>query len=431
MKTNPKSKIQNPSPVRLRGLWLVVLMFVWMSGMCFAAQKDNCAACHAGIDAKQAAIVTGYKTDIHFLKGITCAGCHGGDVTKTDEDAMDPEKGFTGAPKRAEIPGMCGKCHSDANFMRHYNPALNIDQVEKYFTSVHGKRLKEGDQKVAVCTSCHGVHGILPADNTNSPVYKLNIPKTCSKCHSDQPYMAGYGIPTNQFEEYSQSVHGVALLEKQTKGAPACNDCHGNHGAAPPGVNDVAAVCLTCHALNGDLFNQSPHKEAFAAKGFSQCAACHNHHKVMHPTDAFLGVDSGAVCIKCHAQGDQGFAEARRMKSILDSLIAGQQRAKTALDQAQALDMDVSDGETQVETIREKSIEARTAIHAFTVEHLMGIAKDGFASEAKAESLANAAVFEYKFRRAGFGVATLVITGLALLLWLKIRAIERKQRREG
>ena len=59
----------------------------------------------------------------------------------------------------------------------------------------------------------------------------------------------------------------------------------------------------------------------------------------------------------------------------------------------------------------------------------MSVAKDGFLAEAKAESLATAAVFEYKFRRAGFGVATLVITGLALLLWLKIRAIERRQRR--
>jgi len=434
VKTNPKSKIQNPNQthnrkLRVIGIWAVAACIA-LQGTCLAAQqKDNCAACHAGVDAKQAAIVNGYKTDIHFLKGITCAGCHGGDVTKTDEDAMDPEKGFSGAPKHLEIPTMCGKCHSDANFMRHYNPALNVDQEEKYYTSVHGQKLKQGDQKVATCISCHGVHGILPADNTSSPVHKLNIPKTCAKCHGDKQYMAGYGIPTNQFEEYSQSVHGVALLEKQTKGAPACNDCHGNHGAAPPGVNDVAAVCLTCHALNGDLFNQSPHKEAFQAKGISQCAACHNHHLVMHPTDAWLGVNEGAVCVKCHTSGDKGFAAAAQMKFILDSLINGQQRVKTALGKAQALDMDVSEGESAIEDIREKTIEARTAIHAASVAHLLDVTKDGFTSEAKAESLATAAVHEHAFRRAGFGVATLVITGLALLLWLKIRAIERRQKR--
>jgi hypothetical protein len=406
-----------------------LILLLWLCVAVSAApKKDVCAACHIGVDAKQKAIVEGYQTDIHYLKGLTCAACHGGDLSKTDEEAMDPEKGFTGAPTHQEIPHMCGKCHSDANFMRHYNPALNIDQEEKYYTSVHGQRLKQGDNKVATCISCHGVHGILPVDNTNSPVYKLNIPKTCARCHSDAKYMAGYGIPTNQFEEYSQSVHGVALLEKQAKGAPACNDCHGNHGAAPPGVNDVAAVCITCHAFNGELFSQSPHKEAFQAKGLSQCAACHDHHKVMHPTDAFLGVNEGGVCVKCHAPGDAGYVAGARMKMILDSLLSGQTRAKTALGKAEALNMDVSEGESAVEEIRENSIEARTAIHAFTPEHLNEVALKGFTAEAKAESLAAAAVFEYKFRRTGFGVASLVITGLAFLLWRKIKAIERKQR---
>jgi len=395
-----------------------------------APKKDNCAKCHADIDPRHAAIVNGYRSDVHFEQGFTCAACHGGDATVTDEEAMDPGKGFVGTPAHGEIPRMCGKCHSDANFMRHYNPTLNIDQEEKYFASVHGRRLRQGDPKVATCTSCHGVHGILPVDNTNSPVYRLNIPRTCAKCHGDRQYMAGYGIPTNQYEEFSQSVHGVALLEKRAKGAPSCNDCHGNHGAAPPGVNDVALVCVTCHAFNGELFMQSPHRETFLSAGLSQCAACHDHHKVLHPTDAWVGVNEGAVCLTCHSSGDKGYAAAAQMKQILDSLIGGQARAANALGKARALDMDVSEGESAVEEIREKIIESRTAVHAFTPQHLMEVTKNGFAAEARAESLAAAAVFEYKFRRAGFGVATLVITGLALLLWLKIRAIERRQRGE-
>jgi hypothetical protein len=141
-------------------------------------------------------------------------------------------------------------------------------------------------------------------------------------------------------------------------------------------------------------------------------------------------VNEGAVCLTCHSSGDKGYAAAAQMKQILDSLIGGQARAANALGKARALDMDVSEGESAVEEIREKIIESRTAVHAFTPQHLMEVTKNGFAAEARAESLAAAAVFEYKFRRAGFGVATLVITGLALLLWLKIRAIERRQRGE-
>ena len=297
MKNNQRFETRNSRRNSVWAWWMIVV-FLFLHGTCFAIPvNDNCAKCHADIDTDNAKIVEAYKADLHYAKGFTCAACHGGDASIEDEEAMDPEKGFVGAPAHADIPGMCGKCHSDPNFMRHYNPAIRIDQEELYYTSHHGKRLKNGDQKVATCISCHGVHGILPVKNGNSPVYKTNIPLTCKKCHGNEKYMAGYGIPTNQFEEYSQSVHGVALLEKQTAGAPACNDCHGNHGAAPPGVNDVANVCVTCHAFNGELFQQSPHKDAFAAANLSQCAACHNHHKVMHPTDQLLGVAEGALTL--------------------------------------------------------------------------------------------------------------------------------------
>jgi hypothetical protein len=39
-------------------------------------------------------------------------------------------------------------------------------------------------------------------------------------------------IPHNQYEKFARSVHGIALLKKHDSGAPACNICHGNHGAA-------------------------------------------------------------------------------------------------------------------------------------------------------------------------------------------------------
>jgi hypothetical protein len=409
-------------------LSLILSLFVLIGLAQAQPKRDNCAACHIQIDKDQTAIVDGYKTDVHYQEGFTCAACHGGDESKSDEDAMDPDKGFIGAPAHGDIPHVCGRCHSDANFMRHYDPTLAIDQEEKYYTSQHGKLLKKGDQKVATCISCHGVHGILPVKNGNSPVYKVNIPSTCNKCHGDAKYMAPYKIPTNQYQLYSESVHGVALLQKQEKGAPACNDCHGNHGAAPPGVNDIAAVCMLCHASNGDLFNKSPHKEAFEEAGLSQCAVCHNHHKIMHPTDDWLGVGKDAKCVECHSQGDPGYKVAAQMKQVLDSLLNGQDQARQQLSHAKDLGMDVADGETAVESVRENVIAARTAIHAFSVSHLEDVTSKGFEAEEMADSLAVAAVHEYYFRRTGFGVATLIITGLALLLWLRIRRTERRQK---
>ncbi len=410
--------------------WILTaaLLFAFHSASAVPPKTDSCIKCHAGLDKKNAAIVAACEQDIHFQRGLSCADCHGGDPSKPDEDAMDPDLGFTGTPKRAEIPHFCSKCHSNPNYMRHFNPRINVDQEEKYATSHHGKLLAKGDPKVAMCTSCHGVHGILAVESTESPVHKSNIPATCNRCHGDKSYMASYGIPTNQYEEFSQSVHGVALLQKRTKGAPACNDCHGNHGASPPGVDDVAAVCILCHSFNGELFNKSPHKAAFAKAGFSQCAQCHNHHKIVHPTDEMLGVGKGAVCVECHAAGEQGYIAAARIKTLLDSLKVEQVDATSMLAEAKALDMDVVEGETAVEEIRENLIASRTAIHAFSDEHMAEVCQKGFDAASRADSIAKAAIFEFKFRRVGFGVATLILTGLALLLWLKIRQIEKRQR---
>ncbi|MCX6601519.1 MAG: cytochrome c3 family protein [bacterium] len=393
------------------------------------SDSGSCAACHAGLDAKNRAIVRGYEKDVHFERGLLCSDCHGGDPAVKDEDAMDPAKGFVGTPEWSKIPEFCARCHSNPAYMRHFNPLGNVDQLEKYRTSRHGILLAKGDKKVAVCTSCHGVHGTLAVDNPNSPVYRQNIPQTCNRCHGDAAYMAPYRIPTDQYGKYARSVHGVALLEKHTKGAPACNDCHGNHGAVPPGVNDIEAVCVICHSINGELYDQSPHRDAFKAAGFKQCAQCHDHHLVFHPTDAMLGVGEGATCVECHSPGEAGYVAAARMRQFLDSLEIRQTQAKSLLDSARVLDMDVADGEALVEAIRQNLIEARTATHAFSDKHLAEVGSKGLVAAQKADSLARAAIFEHKFRRLGFGVATLIITGTALLLFLKIRQIERRKRK--
>src|SRR5207244_221074 len=97
--------------------------------------------------------------------------------------------------------------------------------------------------------------------------------------------------------KYLRSVHAEALLKKQDLSAPTCNDCHGNHGAAPPGTASVGNVCGTCHARQAELFNMSPHQAVFDALAIPQCLACHGNHEVRHPTDAWLGVEPNAVCV--------------------------------------------------------------------------------------------------------------------------------------
>ncbi len=160
----------------------------------------NCIACHRLLDDERLSAPTRtFAEDIHAVRGFGCIACHGGDETAAGLAGMDPALGFLAKPARGDIPQLCGRCHSDASFMRQYNPALRVDQVTEYRTSVHGRRLEElGDDKVATCASCHPVHSIKPPSDPQSSVNPLNVAGTCASCHADAEYMASYDIPTDQ-----------------------------------------------------------------------------------------------------------------------------------------------------------------------------------------------------------------------------------------
>ncbi|MEX0602701.1 MAG: cytochrome c3 family protein, partial [Bacteroidota bacterium] len=356
-----------------------------------------------------------------MLQCTTCHQAHGISPAKERRSPVHP----------LNLPKTCGTCHSSPSFMRAYNPSLPVDQVEKYRTSVHGIRNARGDVKVAECASCHGSHDILPATDVRSAVYPVNLPQTCARCHSDADYMKGYRIRTDQFEHFSGSVHGIALLEKRDLGAPACNDCHGNHGAAPPGVESISKVCGTCHALNADLFGRSPHKRAFDRLRVPECETCHGNHKIVAATHELLGVTGDATCARCHAPGDgtRGFEVAAMMRSMVDSLDTLEGEAIALISEAEQKGMEVSDPAFRLREVRQSRLESRTMVHSFEAEQFRTIVERGISVAEGVAEEARLAIEEYSFRRWGLGVATLIITGLAISLYVLIRRIERRQKR--
>jgi cytochrome c553 len=101
-----------------------------------------------------------------------------------------------------------------------------------------------------------------PSD-PRSTVNPVNVANTCARCHADASYMKEYSILTDQFAKYSTSVHHQALTVRGDLSAPTCTTCHGNHGAAPPGVDRVENVCSNCHTFQAQMYEKSSHKEAF------------------------------------------------------------------------------------------------------------------------------------------------------------------------
>ena len=171
--------------------------------------SDNCFLCHSNPDLPDEILfrkrektdplrhldIREVVADVHVRGGLMCAGCHGGKPTDLEMSA-DIGKRWPSSEVRKKdrswIPEFCARCHSSSEFMRAYNPSLPVDQLLKYKTSKHGQLLLEKkDAKAAQCVSCHGVHGIRPPDSTNSLVYRENIPATCGKCHADAAYMDG------------------------------------------------------------------------------------------------------------------------------------------------------------------------------------------------------------------------------------------------
>lgn len=293
-----------------------------------AVSKSSCVKCHAGIDDDDlSAPAKLWAEDVHAAAGLSCPDCHGGDATPypsiDDEDeraevAMSDSAGFQSPPDRLEVADFCARCHSDPDYMKRFNPALRVDQLTEYRTSVHGILNAKGDRTPATCIDCHGAHGIQHVNSPKSPAYATNVPKLCSGCHSDAKKMEPYGIKTNQFELYMKSVHSAALFDAGDLSAPACNDCHGNHGATPPQVESVANVCGHCHGREGKLFHESAKRPLFAERGLPDCMTCHDHHLVRHPTPELIhgssaptvsagtvdGVDPFAATVPRLAAGD-------------------------------------------------------------------------------------------------------------------------------
>jgi predicted CXXCH cytochrome family protein len=353
------------------------------------------------------------QNDIHATRGLACVSCHGGDKTQSDEKrAMNPAAGFIGRPAPAAIAAFCGKCHSNAEFMRTYNPAPRIDQEAEYKTSGHSKLIVAGDSRPATCISCHGTHGIRAARDTSSPVYPTRVAETCGRCHE-------------QLADYTKSVHAEALLKKFDISAPTCNDCHGNHGAVPPGAASVANVCGTCHVRQSELFQKSPHQPVFEGLGLPECLACHDNHNTAHPTDEMLGNDEKAVCTMCHSEG-AGFEAAGRMRRSVDTLSERIGTADPVLDRGIRLGMEVSREKFELNEARNHLIDARVLVHSFSADELDRAVTPGVEIADRVHQRGLQALEEAAFRRRGLGLS-LILIGLAIVaIYLKIRDIEKR-----
>lgn len=291
--------------------------------------KPTCATCHADEQAKYDKGFHAKAIKAGVGQAARCIDCHGG-----PHEILPPGDPNSKVSK-ANVPKTCATCHAQSTVMQ--NTGVSTAPANSFHDSVHGKALESGNDKAANCADCHGAHDILPANNPASPIYKVNVPNTCAKCHDKQK------------SEFMGSIHGKALVAGNTH-SPVCTDCHGIHtikkhtdpNSSVYGENLAKNTCGQCHesvrlsnefgvpGRRATTYLASYHGMAsiMGSKQAANCASCHGSHNILPSSDPNSTINPKnlvSTCGKCHPGANENFAKA---KVHLDSSMAADSGSK-------------------------------------------------------------------------------------------------------
>lgn len=266
--------------------------------------------------------------------GAECLACHGEKGMSTTRGGKTVSLYVDAKKFRASVHGSlgCTGCHAalEGKELPHDVPVAHVvcgtchpTEQEQHSRSLHGKAVAQGDPLAPRCVSCHGNHDILPVKDNRSAVAPLRVPFVCGQCHREgTPVQRTRAIPEdNILENYSESIHGEALLKKGLSVAPNCASCHTPHLILPhtdPASSiarrNIAATCTKCHSqieavhrkiIRGELWEKE-------ANILPACVDCHQPHKIRNVfyTQGMADAD----CMRCH--GDEKLRRARDGQSL-------------------------------------------------------------------------------------------------------------------
>ncbi len=308
--------------------------------------STKCFLCHSEIRAQ-------YKNSVHYSEEIICSDCHGGNSFTTD---MKKAHGgnFIGIPGKRKILKVCSNCHSSADKMAPYGVPFNQEAL--YLMSAHGKLLLKGKniQNIPVCSDCHDYHDVRKVSDKYSPANKMNIHKTCGVCHESEE------------KKYKNSIHYYYLIQKGDLSSPTCIDCHGSHGAYPPGYKDIDKICGKCHQLVRKYFISGIHYKPFIETGLKECEACHGNHEVKEKSLELWD----RTCTGCHSEKEEAIRVSQEIKIFLKETYESYEEANEWVKKIEKIPLEVVDLKNRLEDAR-IDMEANLGItHLFSVEEV-------------------------------------------------------------
>jgi len=296
--------------LRYRNLVISILFVAFYSLQPALGQSnDDCLMCHSDktltgqINGRTVNVFVDQqvlKSSVH--KDVDCVSCHA-DLEGTD------------FPHKENVAkAQCVPCHDDVQTL--------------YSEGIHGKAEEKGDPLAPICQTCHGSHNIIKVSNLKSAVAPIKIPFLCGSCHKEgAPVQVQRKIPEDHIlENYSESLHGVGLLQKGLIVAATCVSCHSPHKILPHtdpqstiSRKNIAGTCTKCHSeietvhrkiIKGKLWEQTPHI-------LPACNDCHPPHKIQQPI--YESNVANQDCLNCHGRPNLKSKDGRSM--FVDAII--------------------------------------------------------------------------------------------------------------
>ncbi len=180
-----------------------------------------------------------------------------------------------------------------------------VKQIDDFMRSIHAQPSQVDQSHTnATCYNCHDAHYVYPPGTPIWSAWRLNLPYSCGKCH------------TQELADYKTSIHGMLVLQNHIPTAPICADCHTSHQIENPLLSSTRLVitqnCGSCHKEQLKTYLASYHGQvetlgyAYTAK----CFDCHGNHKIQpvdDPRSTVFPANRLATCQKCHTNATAGF----------------------------------------------------------------------------------------------------------------------------
>ncbi|MEK6611990.1 MAG: hypothetical protein AABZ29_04350 [Gemmatimonadota bacterium] len=300
-----------------------IALLLGLPGQAAAQANEDCFSCHSdkSLSKKRAGRTVRlfvdqkkFEATVHGTK--LCVDCHA-DLKGKELPHDDRLK-----------PATCRRCHAA--------------EQEQHDQSLHGKAIARGDELAPHCSNCHGTHEILARKDPRSPVQPSRVPYLCGQCHSEGTRVQRQRTihQSNILTNYTESIHGDALMNKGLVVTATCVSCHTAHSILPHtdakssiARANIAATCAQCHAqieevhrkvIQGKLWEREAHV-------LPACVDCHEPHKARR-----VFYDQGMAdrdCLRCHERRDLKASKDGRSLYVDSLVMGGSKHVKQACSQ--------------------------------------------------------------------------------------------------